>query len=189
MAATPMLDDLELAQVQEIESGQRQALAEHGVPALEGDFLQRLGRNGTRLDLRGVLTGSDVRDSLEALRKKFRKAEPVSFVADIATATSVEKVLIEEMRVRELAGKPEVFEYGFSLREFTPAPVPRHRRRARAPRRSCHLACNAAGRRSKTTGIHAAHRQSWRRALSEPRARRQILRLPEPRLWQMGDLR
>ena len=127
MPSTPMLGDVELEQVQEIETDQDQVLSQHAVPALEGDFLQRLQRRATRISLKGVLTGimgTEARDALEALRKKFRGAEPVSFVSDITTATRVDKVIIEELGVRELAGKPERFEYAFALREYIPPPKP-----------------------------------------------------------------
>ena len=40
----PMLGDIELQRVQKIETGADQVLAQHEVPALEGDFLQRLDR-------------------------------------------------------------------------------------------------------------------------------------------------
>lgn len=118
----PMLGDIELELVQKIEVEEDQVLTEHSVPALEGDFLQRLERRATRVKLTGVMTGPEAGEALKTLREKFRQAEPVSFVADIATATKVDKVLIEEMGVRELAGKPERFEYELTLREFTPAP-------------------------------------------------------------------
>jgi len=124
MPVRPMLDDIELQHVQNIEVDGDQVLVQHGVPALEGDFLQRLGRRGARITLSGVLTGPDAGDRLKTLRDKFRAAEPVSFVADIATATRVDQVLIEEMGVRELAGKTERFEYAFTLREYTPPPPP-----------------------------------------------------------------
>src|SRR6266550_2954701 len=114
----PMIDDLELQQLQQIEADEKEVLAQHGVPALEGDFLQDLGRRAERIRLNGVITGSESGEGLTKLREKFRAAEPVSFVSDIATATKVDKVLIEEMGVRELAGKPERFEYAFGLREF-----------------------------------------------------------------------
>lgn len=118
----PMLGDLELEQVQRIETDQDQVLLAHEVPALEGDFLQRLGRRGTGVTLSGVLTGPESKEGVAALREKFHAAEPVSFVADIATATRVDEVLIEQLDVRELAGRPERFEYAFSLREFTEPP-------------------------------------------------------------------
>jgi outer membrane protein OmpA-like peptidoglycan-associated protein len=120
----PMLGEFELQQVQRIDTVDAQVLQQHSVPALEGDFLQGLGRRATALGLSGVLTGPDVGESLKTLREKFRAAEPVAFVADIATATQVDQVLIEAMNIRELAGKPERFEYAFRLREFIPPPRP-----------------------------------------------------------------
>lgn len=128
-----MLDDFELQHVQKVEAMDQQVLVQHGVPALEGDFLQDLGRRVTRLTLIGLMTGTEAGEQLKTLRLKFRKAESVSFVEDIATATTVGKVLIEEFGVRELAGKPERYEYALTLREFiepppstseTPPPAP-----------------------------------------------------------------
>lgn len=119
----PMLGDLELQQVQRIETEEDQILVQHRVPGLEGDFLQALGRRGSRLALTGVLSGAGSQEGLKKLREKFKAAEPISFVSDIATATKVDQVLIEEMEVRDLAGKPERFEYTFVLREFTPPPA------------------------------------------------------------------
>jgi hypothetical protein len=121
--ARPMLGEIELQHVQKLDIEQDQVLTQHPVPALEGDFLQRLDRRATQVTLTGVLTGPEARDGLKSLRDKFRAAEPVSFVADITTATQVDRVFIEEMEVRELAGKPERFEYAFTLREFVPPPA------------------------------------------------------------------
>lgn len=122
MAKQPMLDQVELQQVDEVETEEREVLEQHSVPALEGDFLQDLGRRASRVTLTGTLTGPAAGDGLKSLRETFRAAEPVPFVEDIATATKVDKVLIEEMDVRELAGKPESFEYALTLLEFSPPP-------------------------------------------------------------------
>jgi len=114
----PMLDDVELQNVQQIFVDDKQVLARHDVPALENDFWQRLERHGYRVRLSGVLTGIEARDKLKTLREKYYAAVPVSFVADIATATRIDQVLIAQMTVRELAGKPERFEYVFSVCEY-----------------------------------------------------------------------
>jgi outer membrane protein OmpA-like peptidoglycan-associated protein len=124
MALKPMLSDLELQMVEEVESDQDRVLAQHAVPALEGDFLQDLGRRATTITLTGVLADEEVGAELQALRERFLAAEPVPFVADIASATQVDDVLIEEMGVREIAGTPQVFEYAFTLRELIPPPPP-----------------------------------------------------------------
>jgi hypothetical protein len=117
-----MLDDIELEKVQKIEIDEDQVLVEHEIPALEGDFFQGIGRRANRVSLTGVMTGTEAGGSLKSLRDKFRNADPVPFVSDITTATRVDQVLIEEMGVRELAGKPERFEYALTLREFIEAP-------------------------------------------------------------------
>ncbi len=121
--ARPMLGDLELQLVQQIDVEGDQGLVQHSIPALEGDFLQRIGRYAARVTLSGVLAGPEVADGLKALREKFQAAEPVDFVADITTATRVDSVLIEAFGVRELAGKPERFEYAFTLREYIAPPA------------------------------------------------------------------
>jgi Outer membrane protein and related peptidoglycan-associated (lipo)proteins len=118
----PILGDIELQNVQKIDIEEDQVFTQHSVPALEGDFLQGLGRSSNRVTLNGVLTGPVAGEGLKTLREKFRAAEPVPFVADITTATQVGQVFIEEMEVRELAGKPERFEYGFTLIEFISPP-------------------------------------------------------------------
>ena len=118
MAAKPMLDGIALQQVQEIDGGQNEIFDQHRVPALEGDFHQDLGRRAARIRLKGVLTGTDAANNLLTLRTKFHAAAPVTFVADIATATKVNRMLIEDLGVRELAGKPMRFEYALTLLEF-----------------------------------------------------------------------
>jgi hypothetical protein len=124
MPAKPMLDGFELQYVQEIECQEEEALAQHGIPALEGDFLEDLGRRAIRVTLAGVLAGTDAGDNLKALREKFKSGTPVAFVDDIATATTVDKMLIEDLNIREVAGKPERFEYALSLYEYIAAQAP-----------------------------------------------------------------
>ncbi|NDJ19003.1 hypothetical protein [Myxacorys almedinensis] len=120
--AQPMLGEVELQLVQNIIADEDQVLNLHSIPALEGDFFQKLGRRISRITLTGVITGTEAGEGLTTLREKFRAAEPVSFVADIATATKLDQVVIEAMDVRELAGKPERFEYALTLREFIASP-------------------------------------------------------------------
>lgn len=119
----PMLGDLELQHVQEIEIEGDQVILRHRVPGLETDFLQGLGRRGGRIAVAGVIAGPEAREQLQELRRKFRAAEPVTFVSDIASATRVDEVLVEEMEVRELAGKPERLAYHLVLREYTEPPA------------------------------------------------------------------
>jgi hypothetical protein len=119
-----VLGGLELPQVQRIVVDEDQVFARHQVASLEGDFLLGLARRASRLMLAGVLTGSEAGQGLRDLRERFRAAEPVQFTADIATATRVDQVLIQELTIRELAGKPERYEYEVTLRQYLPPPQP-----------------------------------------------------------------
>ena len=114
----PMLDDLELPQVQEITTLERRALAEHKPPSMSGSLLQNLGRRPTRLTLWGVATGPEALNFVEQLDDKFRTNVPVSFTADIVTEAEIEKMVIDDLHVQELAGKPERYAYVLTLREY-----------------------------------------------------------------------
>ncbi len=119
---TPMLGDVELRTIQHITTVEQRALVEHRVPGMSGSAFQDLGRPSTRLQLDGVLFGEQARADLEKLRGKFQAAEPVSFAADITTATQIVDVLIEDLRVVEVAGRPNTFTYAVVLRESPPPP-------------------------------------------------------------------
>jgi len=112
-----MLDDLELPQVQEITTLDHRALAEHKPPNMSGSLLQNLGRRPTRLTLWGVSTGPDALNFVEQLDDKFRANNPVSFTADIVTEAGIEKMVIDDLRVQDLAGKPQRYAYVLTLRE------------------------------------------------------------------------
>lgn len=114
----PMLDDLQLEQVQEIGSYDQRALAEHKPPGMAGSVLQNLGRRPTRLVLWGVTTGPEANGFVEKLEKKFRAAKPVPFTADIVKDAEIQLMLIEDLKLQELAGKPQRVGYVVTLREF-----------------------------------------------------------------------
>lgn len=114
----PMLDDLELPQVQEVRTHELRALAEHKPPGRAGSFLQNLGRRPTLLLVWGVASGPGARAFLARLEDKFRAARPVPFVADIVADAELERVVIHDLKLDELAGKPERFTYVLTLREL-----------------------------------------------------------------------
>jgi hypothetical protein len=113
-----MLDDLELPLVQEVMTLEKRVLAEHKPPGMAGSLLQNLGRRLTRLSLWGVASGPGAQSFIEKLNDKFRDAKPLPFTADIVAEAKLEQVLIEDLRVQELAGKPERFAYVLILSEF-----------------------------------------------------------------------
>jgi hypothetical protein len=114
----PMLDDLELPLVQEVSSHDRRTLAEHKPPGMSGSLLQNLGRRPSRLVLWGVAAGPNALEFVGKLDEKFRAAKPVPFTADIVKDSEIEFMLIDDLKLQELAGKPERFAYVLTLREF-----------------------------------------------------------------------
>lgn len=113
----PMLDDLELPQVQEIRTHDLRALAEHKPPGMSGSLLQNLGRRPTVLLLWGVASGPEARDFITRLEDKFRAAQPVPFTADIVNEAGIDQVRIADLKLDELAGKPDRFTYILTLRK------------------------------------------------------------------------
>jgi hypothetical protein len=119
----PMIDDIELPLIQELATHDRRVLAEHKPPGMEGSLLQNLGRRPARLVLWGVASvdgtqGTESRDQIQKLDEKFREGKPVSFVGDITTDSGIEKMIIDDFQVQELAGKPSRFSYTLILREY-----------------------------------------------------------------------
>lgn len=114
----PMLDGLELPQVQEIATLDRRVLAEHKPPGMDGSLLQNMGRRPLRLALWGVASGPEASSFVEQLDGKYRAAQPASFTADIVADAEIEQVVIDDLRVRDLAGKPQRYAYVLTLREY-----------------------------------------------------------------------
>jgi hypothetical protein len=113
-----MLDNLELLQVQEIATLERRVLAEHKPPGMAGSLLQNMGRRPLRLALWGVTSGAEARRFIEELSSKFRAGQPLPFSADIVADSRIERIMIDDLRVQELAGKPQRYAYVLTLREY-----------------------------------------------------------------------
>jgi hypothetical protein len=118
----PMLDDLELPQVQEAATAERRALAEHHASGADGSVMQDLGRHGSRVRLWGVATGPGAAEFVGELTARFRAGEPVPFTADITADSRIERVAIADLSVREAAGKPERWIYALALDEYVEPP-------------------------------------------------------------------
>jgi hypothetical protein len=136
----PMLDDLELPQVQEILTSDRRMLAEHKPPAMPGSLLQNLGRRAGHVALWGVAAGPEALAFVERLDGLFRDGGALPFAADIVAESRLERVVIADLRLEELAGKPHRFLYVLTLREFAEPVEP-----AAAPELDEALAADAAG--------------------------------------------
>jgi hypothetical protein len=116
--AHPVLDDIELPLVQEITTQDRRVLSEQKPPGMSGSLIQNMGRRLLRIVVSGVATGPNALATAEKLDEKFKAAKPVPFTADIDADSNLDLVLIEELRLQELAGMPLRISYVITLREF-----------------------------------------------------------------------
>ncbi len=125
MKVKPMIGEYEVPGIQRIGTVESRDLVEIVVPGLEGSLHHDLGSAAVSVVLHGTLAGDDPRDAfLESIRAAFSAGEPVDFVADILTATSVEQVLIADLDVSEAAGSADSFRYTIQLIQHVEPPAP-----------------------------------------------------------------
>ncbi len=124
MRVRPVLGEWEIPHIMAIRSTERRSFAELAVPGRTGSLFQDMNAAPVRITISGSLYGDEPRDAfLEEVRAKFQAGEPVTFVADILTATSVQYVIVETLHFVENAGRPDELAYAMVLRE-SPAPPP-----------------------------------------------------------------
>lgn len=119
---TVRIGKIELIGVQDIFTEEARNLVEQRVPDQKGSVFQDLGRDPVTVVLEGVLFGDDVLDSIEELRRAQEKAEPLSFAADIAVGTELTEVIIEEARLRQVAGYAHRYRFTIRIREHVEPP-------------------------------------------------------------------
>lgn len=125
MNIQPLLDDWQIPRIRRIESAETRSYVEHAIPGRASNLLQDLNTRPLRLYIEGSLFGDESRDDfLTTVRAKFQAGEPVTFVADILTATSVQYVIIEQLRLVESGDVPDEISYFILLRESPPPPPP-----------------------------------------------------------------
>jgi len=125
MIVRPMIGDWEVPRIERIASAEGRRLARFAVPGLAGDLHQDLGRDSLVVEIVGSLHGDEARDQfLTDLRAMFVAGDPVSFVADITTATELEQVLVEALDVEEVNQAAGAFRYRIVLRQYVEPPEP-----------------------------------------------------------------
>lgn len=123
MKVKPMLGDWEIPRISSMRTLERRSFVEFAVPGKTGSLFQDLDTTPTRVSITGSLYGDEDRDEfLEAVRGKFRAGEPVTFVADIVTATEVQHVVIDTLHFAESGTSPDELSYHIVLRESPPPP-------------------------------------------------------------------
>jgi hypothetical protein len=125
MIVKPMVGDWEVPRIEAIHTHELRRIAEIGVPGLMGDLQQDLGTTSLVVEITGSLVGDDARDDfLNKLREKYRAGDPVSFTADITTATELDQVLIVALDVVECNDAARSVRYRIVLREYVEPPEP-----------------------------------------------------------------
>jgi hypothetical protein len=125
MNVKPVLGDWEIPRIASIRTLEQRSFVELAIPGRVGSLFQDMNTVPTRIAIAGSLYSDEVRDEfLETLRGQFRAGEPVTFVADIVTATEVQYVIIETLDFRESGNTPDQIEYWIVLRESPPPPPP-----------------------------------------------------------------
>jgi hypothetical protein len=125
MLVHPMIDQWEPPFIERISATESRRLAVMPVPGLSGDLHQDLGRGALAVEIIGSLNTDQARDDfLKQVREKFLAGDPVDFVADIVKESELERVLIEQLDVEEVAGATDSFRYRIVLREYTEPPEP-----------------------------------------------------------------
>ena len=125
MRVKPVLGDWEIPRIASIRTLEQRRFVELAVPGKVGSLFQDLNTVPTRVAIAGSLYGQEAQSEfLEALREKFFAGEPVTFVADILTATALQYVIIETLDLQESGQRPDQLDYFLVVRESPPPPPP-----------------------------------------------------------------
>jgi hypothetical protein len=125
MTQQPVLDEWEIPRIASIRTLESRRFVELPVPGRAGSLFQDLNTAPTRIGISGSLYGDEARDDfLQKLRDKYKAGAPVTFVADIVTATAVQYVVVETLRMEESGTNPDQTDYLIVLQESPPPPPP-----------------------------------------------------------------
>ncbi|WP_148717124.1 DNA circularization N-terminal domain-containing protein [Chitinolyticbacter meiyuanensis] len=113
---------IELKGVQNLHTEEARTLVEQRVPEQQGSVFQDLGREPVTVVIDGLLFGDEVMSALETLRVAHAKAQPQAFAADIVVGSDLTDVVIEDFRVRQVAGYPDRYRFSLRLREHVEPP-------------------------------------------------------------------
>ncbi len=119
---TVRIGKVELIGVQDIYTEETRSLVEQRVPDQKGSIFQDLGRDPVTVVIVGLLFGTEVLSNLEQLRQAQEKADPLPFAADIAIGTELTEVIIEDLKMRQLAGYVDRYRFAIRVREHVEPP-------------------------------------------------------------------
>jgi hypothetical protein len=121
----PMIGSWEVPRIERIAVVEGRRIARLPVPGLVGDLQQDLGTDSLSVEIFGSLQGDEARDQfLDDVHSAFLAGDPVSFVADIVTATELDQVLVEALELEEVNEPAGCFHYRIRLRQYVEPPEP-----------------------------------------------------------------
>lgn len=115
---------IELVGLQDIRTVDERNLVQQRGPGQNGSVAQDLGRPPVTVVMEGLLLGDDPHAALEELRQAQTDATPLAFAADAIAGTELTDVLIQDLKVKQLAGHVGRFWFHLEVREYTEPPEP-----------------------------------------------------------------
>ena len=120
----PLLGDVSLSYVQQIEHSLDAGFTGTRIAGLEGEVQQRSGRPSHQVRIAGLLIGDSAKDDLSKLQKATQTGDELTFSADITSALDLQKVVIRSFQAEEQAGQSNRIAYRVELVESPPLPPP-----------------------------------------------------------------
>jgi len=96
----------------------RRRIIKHDASAVYGTIVDDQGKASARLLIEGRFVGEDAMNGMSSLRIKYKKGEPINLVSDITLLSSINKVMIEELRIQMSSSVQLSYEYQMILREY-----------------------------------------------------------------------
>jgi hypothetical protein len=96
----------------------RRRIIKHDASAVYGTIVNDQGKSSARLLIEGRFVGDDAMSGMSSLRTKYKKGEPIDLVSDITLLSSINKVMIEELRIQMTSSVQLSYEYQMILREY-----------------------------------------------------------------------
>jgi len=96
----------------------RRRIIKHDASAVYGTIVDDQGKASAMLLIEGRFVGEDAMSGMSSLRTKYKKGEPINLVSDITLLSSINKVMIEELRIHMSSSVQLSYEYQMILREY-----------------------------------------------------------------------
>lgn len=118
------LAGINLEHLTRIDVRERARIAWHGVPGLNGDLAQVLGRPSVEVTFWGIFYGAGRSDGLDQLRQAHLARQPVDFFTETVGEGYFSQVLISDLLVMQRADYTDQFDYVCTVVEYVRPPEP-----------------------------------------------------------------